>query len=72
MSYDDWKAETQERLPKSAIYRSLKCKCENDPAGNHVLSLVDDATFFAYQKPRQSLCTWESLHFMTVIIFSVF
>lgn len=55
MGYDDWKAETQERLPKSAIYRSLREKCENDPAGNHVLSLVDDATFFAYQKTKTIL-----------------
>jgi len=55
MGYDDWKAETQERLPKSAIYRSLKDKCENDLAGNHVLSLVDDATFFAYQKTKTIL-----------------
>ena len=42
-------------MPKSAIYRSLKGKCENDPAGNHVLSLVDDATFFAYQKTKTIL-----------------
>ncbi|RLA49634.1 MAG: metal-dependent phosphohydrolase [Gammaproteobacteria bacterium] len=55
MSYDDWKAETQERLPKSAIYCSLKVKCENDPAGNHVLALVDDAVFFAYQKTKTIL-----------------
>lgn len=55
MSYDDWKAETQERLPKSAIYRALISKCDDDPAGNHVLSLVDDATFFAYQKTKTIL-----------------
>lgn len=55
MSYDDWKAETQERLPKSAIYRTLKDKCDDDPAGNQVLSLVDDATFFAYQKTKTIL-----------------
>ncbi len=55
MSYDDWKAETQARLPKSAIYCSLKDKCDSDPAGNQVLSLVDDATFFAYQKTKTIL-----------------
>lgn len=55
MSYDDWKAETQERLPKSAIYRTLEGKCDDDPAGNQVLSLVDDATFFAYQKTKTIL-----------------
>ena len=55
MSYDDWKAETQERLPKSAIYRTLKDKCDDDTAGSHVLSLVDEATFFAYQKTKTIL-----------------
>jgi len=55
MSYDDWKAETQERLPKSAIYRTLRDKCDDDPAGSQVLSLVDDATFFAYQKTKTIL-----------------
>ncbi len=55
MSYDDWKAETQERLPKSAIYRMLSEKCADDPAGSQVLSLVDNATFFAYQKTKTIL-----------------
>ncbi|MEW8540469.1 MAG: ATP-binding protein [Candidatus Thiodiazotropha endolucinida] len=55
MNYDDWKAETQDRLPKSSIYRVLKNKCDSDPAGNHVLSLVDDATFFAYQNTKTIL-----------------
>ena len=55
MNNDDWKAETQARLPKSAIYLALKEKCNDDPAGSHVLSLVDDATFFAYQKTKTIL-----------------
>ena len=55
MSNDDWKAETQERLPKSAIYCALKNKCDSDPVGQHVLSLVDDATSFAYQKTKTIL-----------------
>ncbi len=55
MSYDDWKAETQERLTKSAIYCALRNKCEGDPAGNNVLSLVDDTTYFAYQKTKTIL-----------------
>lgn len=50
--YDDWRAETQTRLPKSALYRSLKAKCERDPAGAQVLTLVDEATFFAFQKTK--------------------
>ena len=55
MNYDDWKAETLDRLPKSAIYRTLEKKCGSDPAGSQVLSLVKDATFFAYQKTKTIL-----------------
>lgn len=55
MSYDDWKAETQERLPKSAIYRTLVRKCDDDPAGVQVLSTTNDATFFAFQKTKTIL-----------------
>lgn len=33
MSYDDWREETQARLPKSQIYLELKTKCINDAAG---------------------------------------
>ncbi len=55
MSCDDWKAETQERLPKSAIYCALREKCEGNSPGSQVLSLVDKATFFAYQKTKTIL-----------------
>lgn len=54
-TYDDWRAETQTRLPKSALYRELKARCEKDPAGAQVLALVDDATFFAFQKTKTIL-----------------
>lgn len=50
---DDWKAETQLRLNESLIYRTLKSKCEKDsPAGDHVMSLVGDAVFSAYQRNK--------------------
>lgn len=49
MSYDDWYAETQTRLAKSAIYLTLKDKCKDDAAGHHVLELVDEATVYAIQ-----------------------
>ncbi len=55
MSHDDWKAEIKDRLPESAIYCALRKKCKDDPAGNHVLSLVDNATYFAYQKTKTIL-----------------
>ncbi len=40
---------------ESAIYRTLREKCNDDPAGSRVLSLVDEATFFAYQKTKTIL-----------------
>jgi len=52
MSHDDWKAETQTRLSKSAIYNSLEKKCKNDSSGTQVLALVNDATFYAFQKTK--------------------
>ena len=55
MNNDDWKAETQDRLAKSAIYLALTEKCGHDSAGNQVLSLVNDATYFAYQKTKTIL-----------------
>lgn len=55
MTYDDWRAETQTRLPKSALFRTLRQRCEEDPAGSQVLTLVDDATFYAFQKTKTIL-----------------
>ena len=55
MSYDDWRAETQVRLPKSAIYLTLQQKCKDNVAGSQVLELVDEATFYAYQKTKTIL-----------------
>mgnify|MGYP003625923127 CR=1 FL=1 len=55
MSHDDWREETHSRLAKSAIYLELQKKCKVDSAGNQVLELVDDATFYAYQKTKAIL-----------------
>lgn len=52
MSYDDWRAETQGRLLKSRIYLALKSRCQSDPAGLAVLTVVDDATFYAFQRTK--------------------
>lgn len=50
---DNWKEETQLRLGRSLIYKTLKSKCENDsPAGAQVISLVDKAAFYAYQRTK--------------------
>lgn len=55
MSHDDWREETQGRLAKSAIYVELQKKCKDDSAGNQVLELVDEATFYAYQRTKTIL-----------------
>jgi len=55
MSHDDWREETQGRLVKSAIYLELQKKCKEDSAGNQVLELIDEATFYAYQRTKTIL-----------------
>lgn len=54
-SLDDWRAETQTRLSVSRLYRALKSRCANDPAGYQVMDLVDNATFYAFQKTKAIL-----------------
>ena len=55
MSNDDWRAETQVRLNKSVIFLTLQKKCKDDPAGNQILKLIDEATFYAYQRTKTIL-----------------
>lgn len=55
MNNDDWRAETQVRLNKSVIFLALQKKCKDDPAGNQILELVDEATFYAYQRTKTIL-----------------
>ncbi|MCK4820263.1 ATP-binding protein [bacterium] len=55
MINDDWKAETQVRLTKSAIFQVLQEKCKDDPSGNQVLELIDEATYYAYQRTKTIL-----------------
>ncbi len=55
MIYDDWHAETQTRLAKSNIFATLKGKCDNDPAGSQALTLIDDATSYAFQRTKTIL-----------------
>jgi len=52
---DDWREETQLGLQKSSIYKILNKKCGADPSGDHVLSLVDEATYYAYQRTKTIL-----------------
>ncbi|TGL65950.1 HD domain-containing protein [Leptospira sarikeiensis] len=52
---DDWRGETKDRLSKSTLYNNLKEKCESDPSGSLVLALIDDATYFAYQRTKTIL-----------------
>ncbi|MCY9670677.1 ATP-binding protein, partial [Paenibacillus alginolyticus] len=49
---DDWREETQARLSNNNIFNILKRKSEYDPSGQQVLSLIDDATFYAYQRTK--------------------
>lgn len=55
MVYDDWRGETQARLKASALFRMLGKRCGEDPAGSHVMALVDEATFYAFQKTKTIL-----------------
>lgn len=55
MTQDDWRAETQTRLKKSTIYIVLNEKCKNDPSGNQVLELIDEAIYYAYQRTKTIL-----------------
>ncbi len=52
---DDWRSETQSGLSKSLIYKELVNKCQSDVAGTHVLSLIDDAVYYAYQRTKMVL-----------------
>lgn len=49
---DDWKVETKQGLERSGIYQALKAKCQDDSAGSHVISLVEDATYYAFQRTK--------------------
>lgn len=55
MINDDWRIETQDRLAKSRIFLVLKSKCGSDPAGAQALALIDDATFYAFQRTKTIL-----------------
>lgn len=55
MVIDDWRAETQIRLAKSGIFLVLKSKCDSNPAGAQALTLIDDATFYAFQRTKTIL-----------------
>jgi molecular chaperone HtpG len=52
MNSDDWRNETQLALQTSELYRTLKSKCESDKAGAQVMALIDDATYYAYQRTK--------------------
>lgn len=52
---DDWRSETQARLPQSKLYQVLESRCKKDPAALSALELVNEATFYAYQKTKTIL-----------------
>ena len=49
---DTWHTETKTRLAISEIYKELRTKCNSDSSGAQVISLVDDATYYAYQRTK--------------------
>lgn len=49
---DDWREETQTRLLKNNIYMTLKTKADSEPSGQQVLALIDEATYYAYQRTK--------------------
>lgn len=53
--FDDWRSETQMGLKTSKLFKTLDTKCKHDTAGSHVLSLIDDAVFYAYQRTKTIL-----------------
>jgi molecular chaperone HtpG len=49
---DDWREESKLRLMNSALYKELVEKCKNEASGDHILALVDDISFYAYQRTK--------------------
>ena len=49
---DMWRNESQARLAGSRIFQQLRDKCSQSPAGAQVLALVDDATYYSYQRTK--------------------
>ncbi len=52
---DDWRAETSTRLERSKLYQVLVSRRVDDPAAGHAVQLVDDATYYAYQRTKTVL-----------------
>ena len=52
---DDWREETQLRLQKSVIYQALQVNQASGPVTPHLLSLIDNAAFYAYQRSKMVL-----------------
>jgi molecular chaperone HtpG len=52
---DDWRSETQTRLSQSKLYQTLNGRRDHDPGALSALQLVNDATFYAYQKTKTIL-----------------
>ena len=49
---DTWRNESKTQLTGSRVFEELRHKCLEDPAGPQVLSLVDDAAYYAYQRTK--------------------
>lgn len=45
-----WREEIAVRLDNSDIYKVLKEKCDRDEINSHVLTLINDATYYSYNR----------------------
>ena len=52
---DDWREETRLRLYNSKLYQELVTKCKGEPSGEHILALVSDVAYYAYQRTKTIL-----------------
>jgi molecular chaperone HtpG len=52
---DDWREEIKLRLKECDIYRKLEEKCQIDPSGSSVLSLVEEGVYYCYHKAKTVL-----------------
>lgn len=62
---NDWRQETQSGLESSESYRILKDKC----AGSHVMSLIDNAIYYAYQRTKTVMLHMGDIHCMMEITY---
>lgn len=51
-SNDDWRIEVHSQLNTSLLFQELQNKSPRETGGDHVISLIHDAVFYAYQRTK--------------------